>query len=339
LTPSGSNTVPQHNSQSSQALNFFTSSSCAFNCFGKPSTDPTVCSGNGNCTFIDTCTCKSGFTGSQCETAPIFTCFGKQSNDPKVCSGNGTCVATNICNCINGHTGNQCQMEPVFNCFGKQSNDPKSCSGFGSCVGNNTCSCPQGFTGNECQNTPLNCRSFSSGHKLQYRIVGSNIQFNFTLPNSIQITTTQGWIAVGFNSDGNTMIGASIIMAYGPSNINEYVGSAFSRPTLSNQQRLKNTKIVSSDSKITQLQFERPITDAFDLGYFTLKNQNQAFLFSYNDQTLPTSNSVFTKHVKAQNFSMNFFIAQDNCLSSSSSSWNFSFLTIFFMVLFLIFSS
>jgi hypothetical protein len=317
-------------------VNFFSPSSCVFNCFGKQSTDPTVCSGNGNCTFIDTCGCKSGFTGNQCEVAPIFTCFGKQSTDPKVCSGNGTCTATNNCNCINGYTGNQCQMAPVHNCFGKQSNDPKACSGFGTCVGNNTCSCLQGFTGNECQNTPLNCKAFSSGHALQYRIVGSNFQFNFTLAPNIQVTTSKGWIAVGFNSDGNSMIGASVVMAYGSSNVNEYTASSFSRPTLSNQQRLKNTKIVTLDSKITQIQFERPITDSLDLSYFTLKNQNQVFLFAYNDQTLPTSNSVFSKHVKAENVSLNFFASQDNCLTSSSFQWKISYLTIFFMVLFII---
>src|SRR3989338_7101595 len=36
-------------------------------CFEKLSTDPTVCSGRGNCTYLNFCDCESGFSGEECQ--------------------------------------------------------------------------------------------------------------------------------------------------------------------------------------------------------------------------------------------------------------------------------
>ena len=35
-------------------------------CFGIPSTEPTSCSGNGQCVGIDSCVCEEGFSGDDC---------------------------------------------------------------------------------------------------------------------------------------------------------------------------------------------------------------------------------------------------------------------------------
>jgi hypothetical protein len=45
-------------------------SSSTFDCYGKNSSDPYICSGNGNCTFTNNCTCKEGYLGLQCQYKP-----------------------------------------------------------------------------------------------------------------------------------------------------------------------------------------------------------------------------------------------------------------------------
>ncbi len=82
-----------------------------FTCFGTPSNDPGVCSGNGVCASQDTCQCDLGFTGDQCQTPPPngFTCFGIPSDNPTVCSGNGQCTSQDTCQCSSGFQGNECQ--------------------------------------------------------------------------------------------------------------------------------------------------------------------------------------------------------------------------------------
>jgi trypsin len=48
-----------------------TSSIAPVFCFGKASSDSTVCSGRGACTATDTCNCNNGFTGNQCQTLNV----------------------------------------------------------------------------------------------------------------------------------------------------------------------------------------------------------------------------------------------------------------------------
>jgi hypothetical protein len=63
----------------------FNGDQCQFTtCFGKSSIDPSVCSGNGNCTEPDGCICKDGYDGNSCENnligiSSLYT-FGKNLN-------------------------------------------------------------------------------------------------------------------------------------------------------------------------------------------------------------------------------------------------------------------
>eukprot|EP01080_Neovahlkampfia_damariscottae_P004934 gene4934-8531_t len=158
-------------------------------CFGKESSDSTVCSGQSTCTGKDTCSCTGGFSGSQCQIPPgqpspspqptpsptespkvspipspspnPILCYGKPQNDPNVCSGQGTCTNTDSCSCENGYTGDQCQNpppinsptqspSPTFTCFGISSSDSNVCSGNGQCVSQDQCNCNSGYGGQKC---------------------------------------------------------------------------------------------------------------------------------------------------------------------------------------------
>jgi hypothetical protein len=117
-------------------------------CFGRVSSDPTACSGNGQCNTLNKCVCKlgyndptgrcgvdngkcackDGYIGSQCE---IVICGGIWSNDPTVCSSRGLCNRPNQCDCPPGFIGSFCQF-PV--CYGLSlESGSKQCSGRGQC--------------------------------------------------------------------------------------------------------------------------------------------------------------------------------------------------------------
>jgi hypothetical protein len=78
-----------------------------YTCFGKQSSDPLICSGNGICQKNGICSCQSNFTGLQCE---FTSCYGKNSSQSNVCSGNGNCTDTNVCSCTSGYEGDQCEL-------------------------------------------------------------------------------------------------------------------------------------------------------------------------------------------------------------------------------------
>jgi hypothetical protein len=42
-------------------------------CYGKTSTDPKVCSGKGSCNSTNVCICTGGFSGNECQNAPLGT--------------------------------------------------------------------------------------------------------------------------------------------------------------------------------------------------------------------------------------------------------------------------
>ncbi|KAL0486741.1 hypothetical protein AKO1_001579 [Acrasis kona] len=71
-------------------------------CYGVDSTTPYVCSGHGNCSSLNTCSCYSGYFGSQCEA---WRCDGLLMNDTNVCPntvqgniyGKQGCVSPNVC--------------------------------------------------------------------------------------------------------------------------------------------------------------------------------------------------------------------------------------------------
>eukprot|EP01080_Neovahlkampfia_damariscottae_P009192 gene9192-1278_t len=83
-----------------------------FGCFGKKSTEASVCSSYGTCISVDTCSCFTGYSGLECEKT---RCFGVLSSDPSVCSSNGICSAPDRCLCEKGFTGNNCSTNTTQN--------------------------------------------------------------------------------------------------------------------------------------------------------------------------------------------------------------------------------
>ena len=71
----------------------------------EPSTiNSLVCSSHGTCVSKYSCSCSSGYTGSQCE---IVICYSISQGDPLICSSKGSCINVDICLCRYGYTGNQ----------------------------------------------------------------------------------------------------------------------------------------------------------------------------------------------------------------------------------------
>jgi alpha-tubulin suppressor-like RCC1 family protein len=70
--------------------------------------DPFVCSGHGNCTGYNTCSCSAGYTGTYCDS---YTCFGTSANSSSVCSSNGKCVKVDTCVCFPGYSGSLCNTK------------------------------------------------------------------------------------------------------------------------------------------------------------------------------------------------------------------------------------
>ena len=77
-----------------------------YSCFGKISSDNSICSNNGICVEENLCKCAYNAFGNQCQ---FTTCFGINSSSPNVCSGNGYCKHTDICICNNGYDGATCE--------------------------------------------------------------------------------------------------------------------------------------------------------------------------------------------------------------------------------------
>jgi hypothetical protein len=161
-------------------------------CYGKNSTDPTVCNSQGICSSPNNCVCNSNYTGIQCT---IPNCYGKNASDPTVCNSQGVCSSPNNCVCNNGYSGTQCY--PV--CFGRNSIDPTVCNSQGVCSSPNNCVCNSNFVGNNCTipvcsgknaSDPTVCSSqgnCSSPNNCVCNIgyVGNNCQTFFTIQNAI----------------------------------------------------------------------------------------------------------------------------------------------------------
>ncbi|EHB09479.1 von Willebrand factor D and EGF domain-containing protein [Heterocephalus glaber] len=108
------------------------------------------CENGGECLAPDICQCKPGWYGPTCNTALC---------DP-VCLNGGSCYKPNTCLCPNGFFGAQCQNAICH----------PPCKNGGHCMRNNVCICREGYTGRKCQKSICDPMCMNGG-----KCVGPNI--------------------------------------------------------------------------------------------------------------------------------------------------------------------
>lgn len=100
-----------------------------FDCSGVNS-----CNNNGGCINKDTCSCYSGWTGTECNQVDCSAV--------NFCSQQGDCVGANKCDCHIGWYGAACDMAVCA--------AVNNCSSQGTCVNPDVCECDAGFRGPDC---------------------------------------------------------------------------------------------------------------------------------------------------------------------------------------------
>ena len=86
-----------------------------YNFFTQTAICSSTCGTNKQCTAPDTCTCVSGWTGSNCLTRmniylfePIILFYLNTAICNTQCNTNMECTAPNTCTCMTGWTGSDC---------------------------------------------------------------------------------------------------------------------------------------------------------------------------------------------------------------------------------------
>uniref|UniRef100_A0A5F5PPR8 von Willebrand factor D and EGF domains n=1 Tax=Equus caballus TaxID=9796 RepID=A0A5F5PPR8_HORSE len=104
------------------------------------------CGKSRECVAPNVCKCKTGYAGSNCQTA---LCHPD-------CKNHGKCIKPNVCECPPGRGGATCDEEHCS----------PPCLHGGTCLAGNLCTCPYGFVGPRCETMVCNRHCENGGECL-----------------------------------------------------------------------------------------------------------------------------------------------------------------------------